>query len=364
MHRRAYSVLRMFVRASTGSWFESGCWDFLSPRSLHIDGPSALKHTLTDKTVPADDRTNKEESKHRHTMSRPKQLSPWTIFFSGSAGAMIAETCTLPIDITKIRLQLQGEKLSAIVDKSVVTNATQPARYKGMLDCGASIVKSEGLDEWLPGVTGLYKGLQPALLRQCVYSGLRIGTYERFRSLLANGQPIETLPLWKKIIAGATTGAFAAAIATPTDLIKVRMQASSKSQSRYNGLTDAFISIARTEGLKGLWRGWGPTVQRAAIVNAAELSTYDHFKHFLIQKRIVSGDTFSTHLLASLAAGFVATLFSNPIDVMKTRIMNQKVVNGVPVYTGVVDCLTKTIRSEGFLALYKGFIPNYARLGP
>jgi hypothetical protein len=44
--------------------------------------------------------------------------------------------------------------------------------------------------------------------------------------------------------------------------------------------------------------------------------------------------------------------------------MNQKIVDGVPLYNGVVDCLKKTIKSEGVTALYKGFIPNYARLGP
>ena len=47
---------------------------------------------------------------------------------------------------------------------------------------------------------------------------------------------------------------------------------------------------------------------------------------------------------------------------MKTRIMNQ--AKGARVYGGLVDCLTKTVRAEGVLSLYKGFVPAYARLGP
>jgi hypothetical protein len=35
-----------------------------------------------------------------------------------------------------------------------------------------------------------------------------------------------------------------------------------------------------------------------------------------------------------------------------------------PVYRGSIDCLRQTVRAEGFMALYKGFIPALARLGP
>lgn len=49
---------------------------------------------------------------------------------------------------------------------------------------------------------------------------------------------------------------------------------------------------------------------------------------------------------------------------VKCRLMNQKMVDGQWLYRGMVDCLVKTVRSEGPLALYKGFFPAYARLGP
>eukprot|EP01117_Protostelium_nocturnum_P011151 TRINITY_DN4049_c0_g4_i1.p1 TRINITY_DN4049_c0_g4~~TRINITY_DN4049_c0_g4_i1.p1 ORF type:complete len:305 (+),score=81.31 TRINITY_DN4049_c0_g4_i1:205-1119(+) len=275
----------------------------------------------------------------------------WIPYLCGSCASMFAETATLPIDITKIRLQLQGE---------TSTNGNGK-RYKGMIHCGVSIVKNEGL-------ISLYKGIKPALLRQCVYSGIRIGTYQSIKSYLAGETNANNLSLWKKILAGASTGAFAASVATPTDLIKVRLQGQGKllpgENPRYNGLFHAFSSIIKNEGFFGLWRGVVPTVQRAAIINAAELATYDHFKEFLLRRKIVSEDKFATHLVASLMAGFMGTLFSNPIDVMKTRIMNQRIVNGIPTYLGMTDCLRKTIKQEGIFALYKGFIPNYARLGP
>jgi solute carrier family 25 oxoglutarate transporter 11 len=41
-----------------------------------------------------------------------------------------------------------------------------------------------------------------------------------------------------------------------------------------------------------------------------------------------------------------------------------KIIDGKPEYTGGVDVLAKVIRKEGFFALWKGFTPYYARLGP
>lgn len=47
-----------------------------------------------------------------------------------------------------------------------------------------------------------------------------------------------------------------------------------------------------------------------------------------------------------------------------SRIQNMKTINGKPEFTGAIDVLTKVIRNEGLFALWKGFFPYYARLGP
>ena len=60
-----------------------------------------------------------------------------------------------------------------------------------------------------------------------------------------------------------------------------------------------------------------------------------------------------------------ATVLSCPVDVVKTRIMNQPVSKeGNIRYENSYDCLVKTIRIEGLRALWKGFFPTWARLGP
>ena len=61
-----------------------------------------------------------------------------------------------------------------------------------------------------------------------------------------------------RIAAGITTGTLAIFSAQPTDVVKVRMQAEVKKQgekSRYKGVVDAYVTIAKTEGFQGLYKG-------------------------------------------------------------------------------------------------------------
>lgn len=69
--------------------------------------------------------------------------------------------------------------------------------------------------------------------------------------------------------------------------------------------------------------------------------------------------------LASIMSGLSATTLSCPADVIKTRMMNQAASeDGKLMYRNSYDCLVKTVKFEGVKALWKGFFPTWARLGP
>lgn len=70
-------------------------------------------------------------------------------------------------------------------------------------------------------------------------------------------------------------GTIGSAIATPTDLVKVRMQAQGRvfdgEVPRYRSTASAFKEIVQTQGVRGLYIGVGPTVKRAAILTATQV---------------------------------------------------------------------------------------------
>ncbi|KXZ45470.1 hypothetical protein GPECTOR_54g211 [Gonium pectorale] len=147
---------------------------------------------------------------------------------------------------------------------------------------------------------------------------------------------------------GLTAGAIGQAVAVPADLVK--------------GMADCVRQIVAREGWAGLWRGGGPAVQRAALVNLGELATYDQAKQLILSSGLTGGDNLAAHTASSVCSGFFASVVSVPADVVKTRMMSQDAA--APLYRSSVDCLVKSVRAEGVLALYKGFFPTWARLGP
>ena len=176
------------------------------------------------------------------------------------------------------------------------------------------------------------------------------------------------LPIMKKIVAGLIAGSVGAAVGNPADVAMVRMQADGRlpieQRRNYKSVVDAISQMSKQEGIASLWRGSALTVNRAMIVTASQLATYDQVKEMILEKGVMS-DGIGTHVTASFAAGFVASVASNPIDVIKTRVMNMKLeAGGVAPYSGALDCAMKTVRTEGVMALYKGFIPTISRQGP
>jgi solute carrier family 25 uncoupling protein 8/9 len=72
----------------------------------------------------------------------------------------------------------------------------------------------------------------------------------------------------------------------------------------------------------GLWKGLGPNIARNAIINAAELASYDQIKVSLLETGWFK-DNVLTHLVAGLGAGFFAVCVGSPVDVVKSRVMGE-----------------------------------------
>lgn len=154
-----------------------------------------------------------------------------------------------------------------------------------------------------------------------------------------------------KIAAGLTTGAIGITVASPTDLVKVRLQAEGKlpegAVKKYPSATKAYGIIVKQEGVAALWTGWTPNVMRNSIINAAELASYDQIKQIFMG--LGMSDGVPLHLVSGLGAGFVACCVGSPVDVVKSRVMG----DSVGAYKGFFDCVSKTMAKEGPMAFYK-----------
>lgn len=211
------------------------------------------------------------------------------------------------------------------------------------------------------GVSSLWKGCSPALIRQVGYTGICMTLFEPIKSLVSKDKTSNNF--MQKFLSAGVSGAIGITLFNPIEVIKIRQQAHA-SGHHYSSISNGLRTIVKTEGFRGLWRGIMPNIQRAFIVNAAELGSYDNAKHQFVKRGITRENSPTTHLLSSLVAGFFGAAASNPVDVMKTRLMKQEtgLINNSIV--AMWQCGRTIYKVEGPSAFYKGFVPNWLRKGP
>lgn len=308
----------------------------------------------------------RSSSSRNSTMAKRDPFPGEKFLYGGMANAL-GGLGTNPADVLKVRLQMQNE-LGAAAGRQAAGPAAAAAAVRpqlGLLQMLKKVVNAEG-------PAALMYGWQASAMRELSYSAIRMGLYDEVKELLAvHGDDRYSFPLWKKIVAGGISGCIGAAIASPTDLVKIRAQALNPATGRpfysYPSPWAALGIIYRTEGgIAGMYRGVVPTVQRAMVLTATQFATYDEVKYLLIGNGLLE-EGVGAHIASSITAGLAVATTTNPLDLVKSRYMNQefdKVTGKGLRYSGVADCLMKTLRAEGLRGLYKGWLPNWLRIGP
>jgi solute carrier family 25 (mitochondrial uncoupling protein), member 27 len=241
------------------------------------------------------------------------------LFFIGIS-SMFAEICTHPIDFVKTQKQYKKTNISTV---GIFKN----------------VFKTDG-------IRGFYPSIAPAVVRHWAYTTTRVSVYEKIRS--------EESSFGQKLLAGALAGGTAQLVASPTDLIKVKLQTQKLTNNKSYTPFQIIKSVYKKDGVRGFYYGWKPNVSRAVLVTVGELVAYDTGKQYLLN---YMDDTFYCHALASINSGFWSTFLSTPADVIKTRIMADS-------KNTMIGTAKEIVKNEGVLSLWKGFIPIWSRLAP
>jgi len=262
-------------------------------------------------------------------------------FVTGSMAGMLATCVIQPIDMVKVRIQLLAGTAEAAGPVTIASN----------------MMKNEGF-------SAFYTGLSAGLTRQVVYTGARLGLFDKFTAAVKT--PGEPLGFAKNAVCALGAGGLAAILGNPADLSLIRMQSDSMLPAAERaGYTNVFSTlglIVKSEGMGGLMKGAAPTASRAMALNFGMLAFNASSKDFL-QSQGVTGapQVFG----ASAIAGFFASFFSLPFDFVKTMMQKQKPdANGQLKYTSSINCAMTIMKEGGPLRFYAGFPTFYIRIAP
>ncbi len=168
---------------------------------------------------------------------------------------MYVQVFTNPLEIVKIRLQVQGE-----VAKSVEGAPKRSAMW---------IVRNLGL-------VGLYKGASACLLRDVPFSAIYFPTYSHLKKDLFGESQTKKLGILQLLTAGAIAGMPAAYLTTPCDVIKTRLQVEArKGDTTYTGLRHAAKTIWKEEGFRAFFKGGPARIMRSSPQFGFTLAAYE-----------------------------------------------------------------------------------------
>ena len=223
---------------------------------------------------------------------------------------------------------------------SNIAEARSSLKYRGMIHAIKTITREEG-------PASLYRGLAPGIQRQYCFCGIRIGLYDNVRRMYGDtsqGKP----KILVKIAASITTASSAVLLFQPTEVVKIRMQAAGN-KPLYSGTFNAYSTIYKREGLKGMWRGTSTNLARLSLVNCTEIVVYDYIKSYTLYKNWMQ-DGVPLHFVSAIGAGFITVMVASPVDVVKTRYMN----SATGSYASPIQCAISMMKTNGITAFYKG----------
>lgn len=173
---------------------------------------------------------------------------------SGAGAGFCQVIATNPMELLKIRMQLEGNR-PVELQRSVVTIAKEL------------------------GLRGVYKGTMSTLLRDVPFSFIFFPMYANIVDTLKDNEG--NASLLSQLFAGSIAGGFASGVVTPCDVIKTRLQMEG-GITKYKNIMGAYRTIMKEEGAVALRRGMVPRMCVVSPLFGITLVAYELQKRYML----------------------------------------------------------------------------------
>ncbi|XP_058793094.1 ADP,ATP carrier protein 2 [Phymastichus coffea] len=269
-------------------------------------------------------------------------------FIAGGVSAAISKTAVAPIERVKLLLQVQH------ISKQIA----EDQRYKGMVDCFVRIPKEQGfLSYW--------RGNFANVIRYFPTQALNFAFKDKYKQVFLGGVDKNTQfgrYFLGNLASGGAAGATSLCFVYPLDFARTRLAADvgkAGGEREFTGLGNCLAKISKADGIGGLYKGFGVSVQGIIIYRAAYFGFYDTARGML-------PDPKKTPFLVSWGIAQVVTtvagIVSYPFDTVRRRMMMQSGrAKSEILYKSTMHCWSTIAKTEGTGAFFKGAFSNVLR---
>ncbi|PLB46765.1 ADP,ATP carrier protein [Aspergillus steynii IBT 23096] len=269
-------------------------------------------------------------------------------FLMGGVSAAVSKTAAAPIERIKLLIQNQDEMLRA---------GRLDRKYNGITDCFRRTAASEG-------VVSLWRGNTANVIRYFPTQALNFAFRDTYKSMFSYKKERDGYTKWMmgNLASGGAAGATSLLFVYSLDYARTRLANDAKSAKgggdrQFNGLVDVYKKTLASDGIAGLYRGFGPSVLGIVVYRGLYFGMYDSVKPVLLTGSL------ENNFLASFLLGWTVTtgagVASYPLDTVRRRMM---MTSGEAVkYNSSFDAFRQIVAKEGVSSLFKGAGANILR---
>jgi len=254
---------------------------------------------------------------------------------AGGLAGVIARTASAPLDRIKLLFQVQAMEGAGV-------SATA---YTGIGQAFLKIYREEG-------ILAFWRGNGVNVIRVAPYAAAQLSSNDFYKKMLTPESG--TLGLKERLTAGALAGMTGTALTHPLDTIRLRLALPNHG---YTGISNAFVTVARVEGVGALYKGLIPTLAGIAPYAAINFASYD------MAKKLYYGENGKQDPVSNLLVGGASGTFSAtvcyPLDTVRRRMQMKG-----KTYNGMADAFSTIARKEGMGGFFKGWAANTLKVVP
>ncbi|KAI8096445.1 mitochondrial carrier domain-containing protein [Halteromyces radiatus] len=288
-------------------------------------------------------------------MTKSDKNTPPVLHLSGGAiSGMVACLTLQPLDLIKTRLQQQRQDHLAFLREAKLKGLLVSPQKSTMYSTIRDIVSNNG-------ITGLWRGTVPTILRNVPGSAMYFFALSEIRNILAKTrhtwQPWLSIKhsstleqkQWENLVSGMSARGAVGYVMMPITVVKVRYESNFYN---YKSMTEAFTSIVKHDGMRGLFAGYGATFIRDAPFAGIYLFFYENCKkrtHGWMELHDYKMANAVINLGSGVIAGMTATVITQPFDMLKTRMQLKPTI-----YKNLIQAATKVLKEEGVMGFFDG----------
>ncbi|CAK9438252.1 uncharacterized protein LODBEIA_P24950 [Lodderomyces beijingensis] len=271
-------------------------------------------------------------------LKRGSDVSAYEALLAGSISGGVARAITAPLDVVKIRLQLQSKTF----------------KHRKTI---ATVVKDLLREE---GVIALWKGNVPAEILYIVYGGVQFTSYSILSkniSRVEDSYGVRLSSASHSLMAGIGAGVASTLVTYPFDLLRTRLVANRK--RNLVSMTGTIRRIVKIEGVSGMFSGIAPAVVSIASMTGLMFWSYELARDFSADYKHVP----FIEGICGFIAGAVSKGITFPLDTLRKRCQMYSVVYGKK-YHSAFHIFVNMIKREGIFGLYRGYGVSIIKTAP